>query len=62
MLKDTLKEIPRQRNQVNISDRLELEYWMAKFRVGRDELRWAVHNAGSRLTAVEAALQCFRRC
>ena len=47
MSEDKSKGIPRQRNHVNISDRFELEYWMAKFRVGRDELRWAVQNEGT---------------
>jgi len=52
---------PRLSGQVNVSDRLEVEYWARKLGVGRDELRWAVQTAGPRCTAVEAALKGIRR-
>ena len=52
---------PRSSNQINVSDRFELEYWSKKLGVGRDELRWAVQTAGTRCIDVAAALRGLRR-
>lgn len=48
---------PTYEDRVNLTDDLEVRYWVDKFGVSEDELRRAVHEVGRRSDVVAHALR-----